>query len=211
MESNDTSGPSFNEGSYLRWIVFCLSGLCREPKHERGSLHHVWYREADDSRQGWGWDGGDIGISRWIYCPCIPWDSSLSPVSLSNNERFLGANAVRPLQCPWNFLCSDRGLGHKPPGVCKAMQQAHLQKQKLFQRGNSQDTDRIPRVVLPLSASQRSLRPAVRTYWILLEHCKHLSCVCWWLMSAMWVIATNITNTHEHDHVRLQYGEHMCP
>lgn len=30
--------PVLMKGSHLRWIVFCLWDLCREPKHARGSL-----------------------------------------------------------------------------------------------------------------------------------------------------------------------------
>lgn len=86
-------------------FVFCLSSQCHEPKHERGSFHHIWY--SSDSRLGSGRSYREIWVNLLSMRP-----QGLPPSLLTSSKttRFVVGGKtcrMRPLQCPWAFLCSD--------------------------------------------------------------------------------------------------------
>lgn len=56
-----------------------------EPKHDRGSLCHIWY----SSRLGGVGMKGILGCCGKFIVHVLPRDSSLSPLFLSNNKTFL--------------------------------------------------------------------------------------------------------------------------
>lgn len=131
MESNDTSGPSFNEGSYMRWIVFCLSGLCHEPKHKRGSLHHIRYSSTVVVDElGLGWRGYRDIIVNLLSMQSHGLPPSPSPPSFpSNSERFLGGKYATSLSFSYFWLSSPVGkhcdrillecVKHCSGGICR--------------------------------------------------------------------------------------------